>query len=204
MKNLLNLLLITILIFSCQNKPTQKIENEGNLTKIFKNGNPEIKNSKALKAYYKGLDAVIDHNYASAKNLFEEADRIEPNSIMILNAYAITLFDAKENEKAKATFQKTLSLDSTSITTYMNFGYFLNSINEYEYAIKLLKIGLSQAKNGLEKGSLMFNMAVSYYRINNCEEAIRIASISKSLLNSEEYNKKINDFVDEVKQRCGK
>ena len=99
-------------------------------------------------------------------------------------------------------FKEALTIDSTFINSYVNYGYLLNNNKQYESAIELFRKGLNYVKSSEEKGYLEFNIATSYYRLKKCSKAIEMADSAILHLNSNEMTSKLSMFKNEVENNC--
>jgi len=200
---ILSILTIT-LILSCKRNSRDVKVIEDHQFQVYQTEDLGIKNLKAKDFYKKGLQKSKTQEYLEAKKLFKEANSIEPNNVEILNSLALTELGLYNFQEAINILQRVMVIDSSILKTYVNLGYCYNSNSDYKQAISTFKTGLKYVKNDFEKGSILFNVAVSFYRLNKCTDAIETAELAKEYLNSKEYNNRINAFIEEVKINCKK
>jgi len=106
----------------------------------------------------------------------QEALKIRPNDISILNNLSTTLFDQGQVEESEKILLQIKAIDSNFIGTYINLGYQMQQINKFDKAKKYLLEGLEIKP---ENAFLLNNLGYTEFKLGNMEDAIKY--INKSL-----------------------
>jgi tetratricopeptide (TPR) repeat protein len=192
---LVNTLLLFLAVFifpACKNE-----RHPDQLREIILGDGSEIKNEKSRKWFEKGLYYVKQQDYAWAKKCFITADHLYPNSPIILNAIGISALRTKDDSSASLYFEKALRIDSAFIKTYVNYGYYLNEMKQYDAAKKILYLGLRRNPQHLfliDRSVLYLNLAVSYYFLNNSQKALTLLDSARQGIQEGRLYDQIMDF----------
>ena len=139
MKELL-VIIISIFVFSCNSKNNENIVYDNSEKNLIDYENLKIKNSEAKKTFIDGLKNVENIEYENAYSKFIEANKIEPNNVLILNGLAnVENLQGKKLEAEKK-FKEAIKIDSLYIPSYVNYGKLLHEQTKYSDADKILKI----------------------------------------------------------------
>ncbi|MDA9665322.1 sulfotransferase [Candidatus Pelagibacter sp.] len=128
---------------------------------------------------------------------FEQSLNKLPDSLIIINNYAIVLQSLGQFEKAKKLFQKVIKLNPTNIKAY----YRLFSMNLENFNKKYLnKIKSLEIKSSLDDKSLINFICSKYEKTKNIKNEIRYLSLAheyqfKSRI---EHNKKLTEYHTQI------
>ncbi|WP_417786414.1 tetratricopeptide repeat protein [Tenacibaculum sp.] len=143
-----------------------------------------MKDSIASVTFDLASDQYSKGNYQKAKELYENANVIEPNNTIILNALGDVSANLNESDESIEYFEKSLKIDSTNYATYINFGTAYNKLLKFDKSIEVLLKGLEYANDREITGYFYYNLANSYYK-------------AKEYKSSMEFNNKALDIIKE-------
>jgi tetratricopeptide (TPR) repeat protein len=144
-----------------------------------------LPNREAENDFNKGLYYVRREDYSTAKDFFERADEESPNTPVILNAIGNCLDRTGDPLKGFTYYKKALSIDSSFIRTYVNYGCSLNNVRRYDQAEKVFRLGLNRRpSSSIEKSSLYLNLSYTYYHRGDIETALSLLDSAKMGLTS--------------------
>ncbi|AUC75699.1 tetratricopeptide repeat protein [Olleya sp. Bg11-27] len=166
MRNIL-ITLITLSFLNCKSDSEKTISKQSKDTTIFYKNQYDkgwMKDSIASVTFDLASDQYVKGNFEKAKKLYQKANKIEPNNNIILNALGIISADLKNLNECIMYFEKSLKIDSTNTSTYMNFGTAYNKLLKFDKSIEVLKKGLNFEDIQERKGYFYYNLANSYYK----------------------------------------
>ncbi|GAA3554795.1 hypothetical protein [Snuella lapsa] len=123
-----------------------------------------MKDSIASVTFDLASDQNSKGNYQKAKKLYEKANQIEPNNIIILNALGYVSANLNESNASIEYFEKSLKIDSTNSATYINLGTAYNKLLKFDKSIEVLLKGLEYENDREIRGYFYYNLANSYYK----------------------------------------
>ncbi|MDR6466295.1 MULTISPECIES: hypothetical protein [Chryseobacterium] len=187
--------LILLLIFflsSCQEPKNNNnhVLTDSRSTIVYEN--IVINNSEAKSLFENGLKSIESNNYDEAYTYFTDANFLEPNNVIVLNGIAnIESMQGKIND-AEKNYEKSLSIDSSYVISYVNYGKLLNKKKFYEKAEKILRIGLSKSPSKAEKTNLYYNLVYTLVEVGECEKAKEFAILAEANSEFEDQKNKIS------------
>lgn len=200
MKNIFYFTIIILFTISCnRNKSNVIYSLEPKPRQVILSADSTyIKDKNALKLFENGLSKIKEKKYADAKALFQKADKIEPNNIVILDCLANIESPLGNNRKSIEMFYKILPIDSTYINCYINLGQSLMLERNYDEATNILVLGLKKSKNYSldQKSTLYLNLAISYNNLKNCEEGLNYAEKALEISQNNDFK----EFAEKVKK----
>nr|WP_319401666.1 tetratricopeptide repeat protein [uncultured Carboxylicivirga sp.] len=199
MKAILTHIIILLLFTSCIGKETKT-----NDYKVVNHNFPElITNSAAKENYYKGIEKIENGDYKKAHKFLKEASKNEPNNKRILNALGNVEHELGNNDLSIECYEKALKVDSNYFETYLNYGVLLNETNQSLKAKRLLTKAIKlDINDSSAKGVLCFNLAISHYNLQECDEAISLAQKAKEEFSRKDFVKTVNEFIKHVEHNC--
>jgi len=166
----------------------------------------DIKSYKAREKFKTGLQFIKNGKFDEAREVFLEADVLEPKSIVILNVIANMEKIEGNFDKAIALYDTIRKIDSTNVTTNINLSNCLHQTHYFSEAHRIL-IGSEKylpEKNTQIKCIYYLNLASSFEKINDCDNAIQ--SAEKALLFSDtlEMIDALKKGIKKTKKKCQK
>ena len=202
------ILIFLISFFNCKNDVYSDKEKfittvDGNTNVLYKNSfeNGVVKDSIAAWYYDQGIELSSILKYKKAKENFENANKLEPNNISIINVLGNVCAELKEFDESNNYFEKALSLDVEYWMTYLNYGFSRARNDEYEKAIELYSKGLSFQRNGKKRGYFYYNMSRAYYQLDEVEKAKKQINKAIELVNDEYLKKEVISFRNTVYEK---
>ena len=182
-----------LLLNSCNNNPgTKDVIIESNAKNVIAYENILISDTIAKKLFIKGLQAIEGSDYSVAMDCFDKANKIEANNVIILNGLANIQNRLGKKIEAEKLYKSAISIDSTYIISYINYGNLLMEKNQLAEANEVLLTGLQFNSSNSERTSLYYNLALTNLKSNHCESAKGF--ISLAIDNVEDKNQK-NDVL---------
>lgn len=186
-----SLFIILLILFSC--KKTDAI-----ITIDY--DDLQISDVNAKNNFIKGLKEIENENFENAKFHFEKSNQIEQNNVIIINGLANTINILGDTEKAELLFRKSLRIDSSFISTYENFGNFLNEQRRFFEAEKILMLGLKKNLPENYKIGIYLNLALIMKKQHRCQEALKYAELaSKGCQDFNIYRTDIIEYIEDMK-----
>ncbi len=189
------LFLITIFIgftISCQ-KSTDAVS-------TYNYDNLEINSSEAKNNFIEGMKESQNKNYNKAKIFFEKANNIEGNNTIIINGLANTVNILGDINNAENLYKTSLSIDSSFIQTYINYGNLLIEQKRFDESKKILLKGLNRNSSNGEKIGLYLNLGLIMKLQNDCPNAQKYAEMAlESSINANINIPEIINFINEIK-----
>lgn len=131
-----------------------------------------VKSNQAKEYLISGDQEHKNKNYDIALQYFEKANKVEPNNPLIINSLANIECALGRKKTAYSHFKKAISLDTAYLISYASYGTCLEKNKEHLMAIDILKRGFQKSsKDQFIHYGLAFNLAINYYKIDNCELA---------------------------------
>lgn len=198
MKKTLCLSLIVLSFVSCMEKKKEKIKYKIETKDVLFYENDGIKNKTAKEIFIKGLEYVELENFQSAKEKFIQADKIENKNPIILNAIAETEISLGNAEKSNEILLKTLLIDSTYSSTYINLGQNYMKLRDYNNARAILLKGLkiTTDKDLHIKSVLLLNLAITFNNLGDFNNGLKFSNQAIEI----SQDKKLRDFASRVKK----
>lgn len=165
------LILVLIIAFSCEKKPTNLLNRIGGDAHLVESNSIEFKDSVAIANYNIGIEYLRKENLKKAKESFLKSNKIEPNNTTILNSIGSTEADLGNFSKSYEYFEKSLKLNKWNTLTYMSYGVALNKSNFQDDAIEQWKKGLEIEKNYEKIGYFHYNIANALHKQEKFKEA---------------------------------
>lgn len=176
---------------------------ENDAVRSFNYSDLEISDNKAKNLFIEGMKEAQMENFSESKILFEKANMMEKDNVIIINGLANSENVLGEVAKAESLYQKSLKIDSSFVPTYVNYGNLLNEQKRFEESEEILLKGLSKNPTNDAKIGLYFNLALIMKKQNQCLLARQYAE--KALDNcayDDIHRKDVIDFVNEIKTNC--
>lgn len=130
-------------------------------------------------------------------DLFQLADSFEPNNPIIINAIGNSQLEIGQIDVAISSFQKSLTIDSFIIATFICYGHALNVKGFHEESIKTYLKGLEIENDPAERTSLYYNLACTYFNyLKDCRKAVEFAE--KAIASSDYKKGTINKTTKEI------
>ena len=204
MKNIIYFLALSFLIHSCKKDGKNAIYNTNEKPRevILLGNEKHIKNRKALSLFETGLKKINTKEYESAKGFFIEADKIEPNNIVILDGLANIESALGNNKKSTEMLYDNIAKDSTFANSYLNLSSNLMKEKKYQESKKILLIGLEKCKkiNLHLKSSLFLNLAISYNNLNECDNGLKYAQQALKISQNDNFTVFAEKIISENNQ----
>ncbi len=160
--------------------------------------NNHIPSEKASKYFERGLQYVEKGDFKNAELCFLQADKVCPNTPVILNAIGNAIVRIEPPEHGLPYYEKALKADSSFVKTYVNFGCCLNDMRDYERAKHILYLGLSMPCNyKTDRRALFLNLANSYYFEKDYRKALTLLDSAKSGFTHDQ----VSDMADEFEKK---
>lgn len=156
-KDLVFVLLLTILLISCAGQPTRPAEDM----------------QKEAEYYYKmGISSLNEGNLKMAYVQLHKSYELDPNNVDTLNSLGIVFMRLGEDEKAMQYFKRVVALDSKYSEAYNNIGVLHSQNGRFKEAIDAFNQALSNPLYKFpERG--YYNLGNAYYRIGQYDNAIK-------------------------------
>ncbi|MET3538391.1 hypothetical protein [Chryseobacterium limigenitum] len=197
-------LLFSIFYFlcSCNNSSKEKIVHKAQEKEIIVYENIYINDSIAKKIFLKGLNLLENNNYNEAYTYFREANKRQPNNVIILNALANIENIKGEKSEAEAKYKKSISIDSSYVISYVNYGKLLNQKKLYDEANSILIKGLKLNPSKAERTALYYNLIFTMVNTGKCEKAKHYAILAKENSEFEDQKNEIADIIKGIELYC--
>ncbi|MCC9072789.1 hypothetical protein LNQ49_14475 [Flavobacterium sp. F-65] len=194
MKKAVYLFAIIIVIVSCNEKKEKEVKYKTKTNEILFIGYSGIKNKTAKKIFGEGLKDVDLGDYESAREKFIQADKIESKNIAILNGIAEAEFNLGNRELANKMLLNVILIDSTFAGTYINLGANYLNTGYFEKANEILLKGkkFTSDKNLHLKSLLLFNLAISYDHLADCENSLKYFNETIEISQNEDLTESAN------------
>lgn len=199
----LSILLIIAFTFSCNNgiySDKEKIvrTTDGNTFVYFKNSfeNGYIKDSLAALEFDKGNEQSSHENFEKAKFHYVNANKLEPNNVIIINSLGNTYAELDDFEKSYELFEKSLRIDSLDTSTYLSYGFCKAENDQFKKAIEIYNKGIDLESSGEKRGYFYYNLSKAYYNLDNYEKAKHYINKSTELVNDKVLKMEISSFRD--------
>ena len=171
---------------------------------VVVNENVFIKNSEAKELFEKGIELLENSDYSKAFDSFNKANQIEPNNVIILNALANLHNQFGNKPDAENLYKKAITLDSSYVISYVNYGKLLNQNKAFIEANKILIKGLKEKPSNSEKASLYFNLMVTMVNIGECEKAKEYGRLAENNAEIIEQKEDIINWIAKIDSYCKK
>lgn len=184
------------ILYSCKEK-----RKTTNIVDVVLHSDDHINNKEANQLFNRGLYHVEHEQYQEAKECFEKANKLYPNSPVILNAVGSSIARTENIENSFPYFEKALLIDSDFIKTYVNYGCSLNSDRKYGTAKRILYLGLSKKiEYNIDRVGLYVNLSDSYYMLGKKSDALKyIDSAKVRVKEGDLYYNRVIEFENRIK-----
>ena len=202
MKN--SIIVISLLaIVSCNSRNTE-ITNKIRSESVFNYGDTNIKNKKAYILFDSALSMAESNKYPEARDLLGQANKIEPNNLDIINSTGNVKNALHQFDSAIYFYNLSLSIDSSYLYTYTNYGYAFSTYGRYQDALNIYFMGLKHKKDTIGIDMIYINIACAYRYIGNCDEAKKYAelSVSRSKNSSRSMRNHIIEVAKYINENC--
>ncbi len=195
------ILLISIYAILCSCSEEDKVENKRIFIGNDYNG---VKSTKAIELLKLGDKNINDQKYEVALEYYLKADIVEPNNATILNSMANTEFFLGKTEQSSSNFKKAIEIDSSYLQTYASYGTCLGENKRYKEAIEMLKLGYKKSSpKQFVHYALSFNLAIYYYKIDDCSNANDYIKIAlKNKFKSEYFDMETTKVAKIIAKKC--
>lgn len=189
-------------LYSCNNSSKEKIVHKAQEKEVIVYENMYINDSIAKKIFLQGLNSLENNNYNEAYTYFIEANERQPNNVIILNALANIENIKGEKSEAEAKYKKSISIDSSYIISYVNYGKLLNQKKRYDEANNILTKGLKLDPSKAERTGLYYNLIFTMVNIGECEKAKQYAALAKENSEFKDQKNEITDLIKGIDLYC--
>ncbi|MBF7091184.1 tetratricopeptide repeat protein [Flavobacterium sp. ALJ2] len=194
MRKTVYLFAIIIALISCNKKKENEVKYKMKTNDVIFFENTGIENKTARKIFGEGLKDVDFGDYESAREKFIQADKIESKNVSILNGIAEAEFNLGNKELANKMLLNVILIDSTYVGTYINLGSNYLSTGYFEKANEILLKGkkFTSNKNLHVKSILLFNLAISYNHLADCENSLKYLDETLEISQNEDLTDSAN------------
>lgn len=195
-KNISFFFILSLFFYSCNEKNNVKVKSETKDVIFYEN--KEIIDLTARKLFGEGLNQIDNQNYKLAKQKFIEADKIESNNPVILNAIAQAESRLGNSKKSIEMSRNIISIDSNYVETYVNLGQNYMEQKKYIEAKGILTLGLkfTDKTSLFTKSILLINLSIACNNSNDCENGLKYAIESIKISEDKEFIK----FAENIKK----
>ncbi|MCB0460990.1 MAG: hypothetical protein KDC74_13385 [Flavobacteriaceae bacterium] len=198
------LLIIPIFFFFACNNVQNNNKYLAPQKSVIINENVLIKNSEAKELYEKGIELFEKSDYSNAFESFNKANQIEPNNVIILNALANLHNQFGNKSDAENLYKKAITLDSSYVISYVNYGKLLIQNKSFNEANEILIKGLNEKPSNSEKASLYFNLMVTMVNTGECEKAKEYGRLAENNAEITEQKEDILYWIAKIDSYCKK
>jgi len=192
--------IIVAFTFSCDGLGNKnKVKSDDEIVDFILKSNNGIKDSLANQMFNKGVFYINHSDFPKAREYFQKADSICPNTPVILNSIGNVTSRIDGGLEAIRYFDKALKYDSSFIKTYNNYGCCLNGLKKYKEAKNIFYLGLERtSKYKFDRQMIYVNLADSYYMLGQKRKALELLDSAKINLEDKNLHDEIIYFEDKI------
>ncbi len=195
MRKLFYMFLFFGLLFSCKNEKSenQEAEVENKLVKVdtidskttvnvIKDSPKVFQNKKASNLNDEALAFVKVGDYNQAKKLFNQSLKIEPKSAPVYNNLGLIAYNENNVQLASDYYNKSIMIDSTYYTAFINFSSMLLENDYFAKSIDLNNYIILNCKDLELIGISHFFNSYAYLKMKKCDIAKNHYKLARDIL----------------------
>jgi len=192
-------LILILFFFSCGGD-----SEDPNNRNIIDNDYFAVKDENARKFFIQSANALRNDDPRRALKFLLQANKMEPNNVMILNTLGSVQSSLGQDKNACRNFEKALTVNDLDVTTHINYGTCLGQNGKYKQALEILQQGLSKTnKRRFEYYVLCFNLAVYNYKNGDCKQARNFVEQAKECTYpNEQFKTEVEKIFEVIDQNC--